>query len=402
MRAFLFLLKYSYRNLWRSKSRSLILIFSLSFGTGFIIWDLNFATSGSREVMKEFLSQYAGFYQVTHPDYYSKTAKNVFSIYKTISDDDFKDQTLFPLSTKRVTSLAFISGEKKTLGVLLTGIDTEKEERLNKLKSSITEGRYLVRGERKEILLGKKLAMRIEAKVGSTVAVVGSSVDGSVANELMEVVGILDFGGGDLEEGLAFTQIETAQSFLAMAPERYHQRVSFDAINDEPPVLTNLSATSWKKLLPEIAVSVRFIDNFTWIVSIIMVMVLSLGLSNTFTITFFEREKEFKSLNILGASSRFITMSLFLEVFLLGTISVVIGIVFGFIATTICSFYPINIELFTGGKPILMGGMVIRPLVKFYPESQYYWQVPLMIYFFLLLSLVYPLIRLIQRRKNVA
>jgi hypothetical protein len=63
-------------------------------------------------------------------------------------------------------------------------------------------------------------------------------------------------------------------------------------------------------------------------------------------------------------------------------------------------YHPINIELFTGGKPIIMGGMTIVPLVKIYALPQYFWQVPLMIYFFLSLTMIYPLIRLIRRIKN--
>jgi hypothetical protein len=94
MRGFRFLLKFSYRNLWRAPKRTLIMIFSLCFGTGFIIWDLNFANSGSKEIMKEFLAQYAGQYQITHPEYYDGKNFKKFNIYKTISDYDFADQKI--------------------------------------------------------------------------------------------------------------------------------------------------------------------------------------------------------------------------------------------------------------------------------------------------------------------
>ncbi len=65
MKSFAYLLKFSYRNLFRVPKRTLIMILSLSFGCGFIIWDLNFANSGSKEIMKDFLTQYAG--SITSP-----------------------------------------------------------------------------------------------------------------------------------------------------------------------------------------------------------------------------------------------------------------------------------------------------------------------------------------------
>jgi putative ABC transport system permease protein len=400
MNGFTYLLKFSYRNLFRVPKRTLIMILSLSFGCGFIIWDLNFANSGSREIMKEFLTQYAGQYHITNTEYYDIKNKKEFNSYKTMSDDELEEKSLIEKSTRRAVAPVFISGEKKTLGVLLTGIEVEKERKLSTLHKAITAGSYLNKDSSKEIILGKKLAKRINVQIGEEVAVVGQALDGSIANDLFKVVGLLDFGGGDLEESLAFTQLSSAQELLALGPDRFHQRVSFDMQTEQLPDLKNLAVSVWSDLLPEIGVSVKFIDNFTWIVCVIIVIVVSLGLSNTLMITFFEREAEFTSLNIIGAKTSWITFSLMIEVLIIGTIAVILGAFLGFLATTFFNYYPINIEIFTGGKPIIMGGMTIAPLIRLYSVSKYYWQVPLLIYFFLILTMIYPLIRVIRRSKN--
>jgi putative ABC transport system permease protein len=400
MRAFLFLLKFSYRNLWRAPKRTMIMVLSLSLAAGFIIWDLNFANSGSKEVMKEFLSQYAGRYQLTHPDYYEVANSKLFNNYKVMSDENVSDKKLFATSTRRVTAPVFLSGDKKTLGVLMTGISVADELRLTKLSDAVASGEFLSANGSKEIILGKRLAERLDVRIGGEVAVIGQALDGSVANDLYQVKGFLDFGGGDLEDTLAFTQISSAQNLLVMDPDQYHQLVQFDMTNDNLPNIQGLRAWTWQELIPEIGVSVSFVDNFTWIVSIIIVMVISLGLANTLMITFFEREKEFEALNILGAKASWVAWSLLIEVTILGIFSMILGCMLGHAATTLCSYYPINLELFTNGKAIIMGGMTIKPLVKFYPMAQYYWQVPLMMFFFLALSMIYPLIRVMKRSKN--
>lgn len=400
MRSFLFLLKFSYRNLWRSPKRTMIMIASLAFAAGFIIWDLNFANSGSKEVMKEFLSQYAGRYQLTHPDYYKVANSRLFNNYKIMTDEMVTDKSLFAQSVRRVTAPVYFSGEKKTLGVLMTGIDVTDELRLNHLEDAVRVGRFLDPNGQKEIILGKRLSERLEVKIGGEVAVIGQALDGSVANDLYRVVGLLDFGGGDLEDTLAFTQIISAREFLVMEPDTYHQLVSFDMETEDVPSLKELGVWTWRDILPEIGVSTRFVDNFTWIVSVIMVIVISLGLANTLVITFFEREKEFDALNVLGAKASWVAWSLLFEVVIMGAIAMVLGMILGHAATTYFSHYPINLEIFTGGKAIIMGGMTIKPLVKFYPVAQYYWQVPLMMFFFLGLSMIYPLIRVIKRSKN--
>ncbi len=400
MRAFLFLLKFSYRNLWRSPKRTMIMVLSLSLAAGFIIWDLNFANSGSKEVMKEFLSQYAGRFQLTNPGYYEVANSKLFNNYKVMSDEDVTDKSLFATSTRRVTAPVFLSGDKKTLGVLMTGIDVAGELRLTKLSDAVTVGSFLSPVGNKEIILGKRLAERLDVKIGGEVAVIGQALDGSVANDLYQVRGFLDFGGGDLEDTLAFTQIASAQELLVMSPDQYHQLVQFDMTHERLPSIPGLKTWTWQELIPEIGVSVSFVDNFTWIVSIIIVMVISLGLANTLLITFFEREKEFEALNILGAKASWVAWSLLIEVTILGVFSMLLGCLVGHAATTLCSHYPINLELFTNGKAIIMGGMTIKPLVKFYPIAEYYWKVPLMMFFFLTMSMIYPLVRVMKRSKH--
>jgi ABC-type lipoprotein release transport system permease subunit len=401
MRAFAFMVKFSYRNLWRSPMRTVIMLMSLSVGSAFIIWDLNFANSGSKEMMTEFLSQYAGNYHITNADYYGIKNRKEFNNYKTLSDSDVSDKTLFDKSTQRVTAPVFISGEKKTLGALLTGLEVERELELSTLSKSVKVGRFLDANGEREIVLGRKFAERINVKLGDEVAVVGQALDGSIANDLLKIVGLLDFGGGDLEESLALTQIKTARELMVLSDDQYHQRVSFDFSEKSIPELqAPATASKWSEILPEIGVSVKFIDNFTWLVSVIIVLVVSLGLSNTLMITFLEREQEFQSLNIIGARSRWITTALMIEVFIMGTLALMVAIALGHAATMYCHYHPIDIQMFTGGKPIIMGGMVIQPLVRLHPVYKYYWQVPLMIYFFLGVTMLYPLIRVIRRSQN--
>jgi len=182
-----------------------------------------------------------------------------------------------------------------------------------------------------------------------------------------------------------------------MGSDTYHQRVNFEVEQETLPQLKNVAATKWDEILPEIGVSVRFIDSITWMVCVIIVLVISLGLSNTLMITFFEREQEFQSLNIIGAKTSWITKSLMIEVFIMGTIAIFFGAILGHLATIYCWYHPINLQLFTGGKNIIMGGMTIQPLVRLSPVMSYYWQVPLMIYFFLSFTMIYPLIRVIRR-----
>lgn len=393
-----FLIKFSWRNLGRHPMRTLIMAAGLCFGTGYIIFALNFSQSGSNEVIRDFLKQYFGYHQIVAPRYYPEVDKKNFDQNWTVSEAQVAhlDQSRY---TRRVTLPVFISGPRKTLGTLLTGIDVAKESQLSYVPKTVTTGNYLHLGSEREILLGKKLARKVGAAVGDEVAVIGQALDGSVANDIFRVVGLLDYGGGDMEDAVAFTALADAQAFAVIAPDRFHQLVSFDP--DAPlPALKDAKAVSWKLIVPEIAGSVEFIDRFTWLISAIMVMVICLGLSNTLMITFLERSREFNSLNIIGARSTWVTATLVIEVLFLGALGILSGVAFGYLVTWFFHHHPISLLLFTKGRPIMMGGISIVPKVRLWFDHNYAWQAPLLVSSFLVLALIWPVHKVIQRSRR--
>jgi len=391
-----FLIKFGMRNLLRAKGRTLLMFFGLCLSSAFILWSLNFSFSGSREVMNQFLEQFQGHYQVAHKDYFNSDDVKEFNFFKLVSDKDFPH--LLEESTPRITGGAFISGLHKSSGVMVTGIDPEKESQFTKLSTTISEGEFLPGKSPFEIIIGRRLAKKLKVSLGDEVALVGQGYDGSFANELFLIVGIFDFGGGDKEEKIAFTRLESSQDFFAIDHDHYHLRAFF---TENPPTLESdhLKLGHWSELVPEVALSVRFIDNFTKIISFILIVVICLGLSNSLMITFIERDKELRTLNILGTSQLKIMGILGVEVLTLSFFALGSGLILGHLATLYFNLNPLDIKMFTGGKAIIMGGMELHPMIKFYPQGQYYIYVPFVILFFIGLSFLVPLKTVLKRKE---
>jgi putative ABC transport system permease protein len=400
MSRWLFLIKFSWRNLGRQPLRTLIMALGLCFGTGYIIFALNFSASGSKEIVNDFLAQYTGDHQLVAPGYYPDLDKKKFDPQKTLNEDNFKnfDRTRY---TQRITLPVFLSTPKKTQGTLLTGLVPSQELRLSNVTKALSQGRFLSDEGRNELLLGEKLARKIGVTIGGEVAGISQGLDGSAAVDLFTVVGLMNFGGGDMEEYVAFTSLASTQEFGAFPTGGFHQWVSFGSyLSKTPTAPEGTELVPWHVILPEINGSIRFIDIFTWIVAVIIVVVISLGMGNTLMITFLERQKEFYSLNVIGARSSWIAVSLAFEVLFLGIIGIGTGVLLGFLVTTLFHYYPISLKVFTGGKAIMMGGMAIIPKIRLSHYSHYYWQAPLLVFSFLSLSLILPINRIIQRSRR--
>lgn len=394
-----FLIKFSWRNLGRQPWRSIIMGLGLAFGTGYMMFALNFAHSGSQEIIHDFLSQYFGAHQIVAKRYYPEHDKKRFDPRWTVSDHDVAS---LPPTTyvRRVTLPIFLSGPRKTLGTLLSGIEIEKEKSLSQLKRALVKGQFLHPQGVRELLLGERLARKAGVQVGDEVAVIGQALDGSMANDMFKVVGLLSFGGGDMEDALAFTQISDAQIFGVIPPERFHQYVNFGKTQASLPNLSGVAVVPWTSIVPEIHRAVEFTDIFNWIITSVMVLIINLGLANTLMITFLEREKEFLALNIIGARSSWIAYSLMIEVALLGISGIGLGIFLGLGLTTYFHHNPFDLTLFTGGKPLMVGGIAMIPRVRLSINHAYTWQVPLTVASFLCLSLVWPLVRVLQRSRR--
>ncbi len=396
MNQLLFLIKFGLRNLLRNPGRTLLLFLSLTLSQGFIIWSLNFSFSGSREVVEQFLKTFQGHYQVTHKDYFLEGSTRDFDFFKVISDADFDS----PLqdSAPRITSFGFLSGMHSSKGVMLLGINPEIEKKFTKLADTVKVGEFLNDAAPFEILIGKRLAKKLKVNVGDEIALVGQGFDGSFANELFTVKGLFDFGGGDKEENLAFMSQMSAENFFAIPAGFYHSRFYF---KETPPTISNpeLSLYPWSQTVPEVYLSISLIDRFTKIISFVLILVISLGLSNSLMVSFLERDKELRTMSILGANHLKVITILGIEVLSLGAISLIAGSILGHLATLYFHYNPLDIKMFTDGKAIIMGGIELEPMIRFYPQYQYYFAVTLVILFFICLSFIIPLRKVIKRKE---
>ena len=391
-----FLFRYSHRNLWRNPRRTWLMLLSLSFGVAFILLIMNFSDSGINETRKEFLKHFTGEYTLTHPAYFDQKNLSKFNKYKTVSDEDFPPD-LLKMTAPRVLSKLYASTEKKTLGILMVGMDPVQEKGLSTIHHSLADGKFLSDSSNHELVLGAKIARMIGAKVGDEISIIGQANDGTTIGENFKLVGTLDLGGGDLEAVLALTNIKDAQQILVM-DHRYHERISFDM--KRPVVNSTVKVTTWEELLPEVASSMRFSTGFLKLISILVTFLVCVSLANNFMITFIQREKEFKTLQIIGTNSLWITTGLFIEGILLVSMGLIMGLLLGSLLTYYFNLHPIDMQFLNGGQPLLLGGMKIEPKVRVSAYADPYWIIPLQVFLIFGVAMIHPLLKVIKQNRN--
>lgn len=239
----------------------------------------------------------------------------------------------------RVISGAMTSSSDNVAAAIIYGVDSDKEAQVSKLKQAMVDGQYLS-GKESEILLGQRLAELLEVSLGDRLVVtVSQAHGGDLSQALFRVSGVFSFNERNMDNGMAFINLSQAQELLningvheiALRLQNLNQAddktlLFWQALNNE-----KLETLAWQDLVPQLSSMLAMTEYSTLIVSTILYVLVCLGLINTMFMSIFERQTEFGILLAIGTRPKQLFIQILLEGFLIGLLSLVLGLILAFI-----------------------------------------------------------------------
>jgi len=398
-----FMFKYVFRNLSGNWKRFTLSILSIVAGTGIILWLLTFNKSGHEDFIVETTKTFTGMAQFVHKDFFADDFTQIrVEKFFTYPGNGLKDMDFV---SPRVLFPVYLTAENKSKGTILVGVDEKSEIKNTNLAKALYAGQFVSALSPYNIVIGRRMAKRLDVEVGDTISVFGKAINGAMSFSMFTVRGLLDFGGGELEEKIALTDLQSARVMSSLPQNGMHVLAFFDEKKIE--ALKSLDndkfgkLVMWRELLPDLSLSIETMTSSTWLITFVIIFVICFGVCSTFLISLNERDKEYRTLITIGVSHQWIITSIVLEIFILLIFSVFLGNVFALVLNFIFSHFPIPISLFTNGKKILLGGLNLSPLIRFRFYPDYYLISSVIMVVSVLLSSLYPIFRLVKRSKNV-
>ena len=327
------MLRLAWRNLWRNYRRTLIMLAAITVG----VWAMIFMTALMRgmvdEMVRNAIRALPGHVQIHHPGF-----RDDPSVANLVSPPDealraaLDGEDVVAWST-RVRVPAVISSERDTRGVILLGIEPEREKDLSFIAEDMAEGRFLESRDDKGLIVGRKLLERLDTELGKRVVVMSQDPDNEIADRGFRIVGVFESKLPSTEESFIFAGEQTVQKLLriddrvseiAVLGEDYR---NVEGLHEEIARAAGpaVEVLPWYELDRYMGTMLSVMDGFVWVWIVVVFLALSFGLVNTLVMAVFERVREIGLMLALGMTPRNILSQIVAESILLLVLGLAVG-----------------------------------------------------------------------------
>jgi ABC-type lipoprotein release transport system permease subunit len=438
-------LQLAWKNLWRNRRRTIITAASIFFAVFFALVMRSFQLGTYDSMYKNIIESYTGYIQIQHQDYTEEPIlDNSFvadaeTIGKIESDPNVTDVV------PRLESYALAASGSRTQGVIVLGIDPDKENRLSELKKRLVKYRlternseslkatglpdrtkrlldlfineswsstsrmmldlgipaedsssvlpvmrkyasfsnnYLSETVPEGILIGSGLSDFLRVNVGDTLVIMGQGYHGTSAAGNFIVAGVIKLPTPDIDRRIVYIPLETARELYA-APGLATQAVlrlrDYDdkSIDKTAARLKNtvsepLAAKTWRELNALLLNQMEADSRSGMIMIGILYLVIAFGVFGTVLMMMAERRREFGMLVSIGMQKRKLAKVVTIEMFLMGLLGVVSGIIASLPPVFYGHFRPLR---FTGEFARMYEDYGMEPVMPtMLPDTFYLWQ----------------------------
>ncbi|MBT3802480.1 MAG: ABC transporter permease [Bacteroidetes bacterium] len=384
----------AWRNVWRNKVRSSIVIIAVCLGLMSGVFSAAFMKGWMGQRMDAVLLTEMSYIQIHHPEFKENYEFTYFvdNSDKIVQDIKSLDPTI-KLSKRMVINSMVASAETGT-GVMIKGIDPEMEKEVTNIYTKIVEGAYFEGISKNPVVIGKKLADKLDVSIRNKIIVTVQDQDGNVTSGAFRVAGIYKTSNTTFDGSTIFVRNSDLATLVGVNPEMSHEIALLlsDQHNLEettriigalnPDLLTE----SWKDLSPEMGYMDDLMGAYMYFIIIIILFALCFAIINTMLMAVLERVKEIGMLMAVGMNKLRVFSMLMLESIFLTLSGGFLGIVLGYILFLFFQKNGIDMSIWGEGLEAMGFAAII------YPEFDYGMIIPIIILVILtgLLSSLYP------------
>ena len=331
-------IRLAWRNLWRHRRRTLIVVVSIGMTLGLMMFYDGMIAGFDQAIYGNAIKVLGGNVQI-HANGY-RVKKDQSPLFPLENEQAIiKSAEELPqvvVASRRIITGGLVSNREGAFSVSIVGVEPDKELIYNLIAQHVSEGRYLTTEDPDNTYVGKGLAIEMGVSVGDRITLVGRATHKQMRTRTMTIIGIYDIGMPEIEKRSVYVSLSEAQNLYDLNGQVTEVTLSLKQLGQEQSVIGSLRSLfpgyeidSWETNFPELQYAIETKTGVMNIFGIIMYFIAGIGILNLLLMAIFERTREIGLMGALGMKPRQISLLFLLEGALMGLVGVAFGVIVG-------------------------------------------------------------------------
>jgi ABC-type lipoprotein release transport system permease subunit len=301
------ILKMAWRNLWRHRRRSVVTIAAMTLSLFVLILYTGLVEGYLENMEGNILDLEVGDVQAHEGDYLNRP-----SIYTRIEEPETLVDALESEgyhASARLLGGGLVAAGDSSAGASFRGVDVARDARVSKINRHVSRGEWLDPSEPKGVVLGRRLAQTLDVDTGDELVFLSQATDGTTANDLFEVRGVLLSVGEGTDRSGVFMTAASFREFFALADGAHQiimRRAGDQELDDVAGAVramrASLDVKTWRELMPTMASIIDSTRAMVQIVFYVVYVVIAILVLNAMLMAVFERIREFGVMKAIGVT----------------------------------------------------------------------------------------------------
>ncbi|MCX8123245.1 MAG: ABC transporter permease [Spirochaetes bacterium] len=362
----------SWRNVFRNKRRSAIVASSIVVGLVVMMFSMAIMNGFNRQMLENTINTSLGHVAVHKKGFFN----DMNLLLSFVPDGTIGKINTIPgvrCTALRVKFEAMVQSSRSSQGVLVLGIEPEKEKCVSNIYEYAGKNlsNYIGDSSTNEILISRSLAQKLGLNVGDKCVLMLQDKSGVLAGHAFIVKGLFQSPIESFDKYVVYIGIRTAQIITGLGnavseitvrctDKEYAQSVAYAL---HAPRNDSLEVLTWKQMAPNIVRAIKLFDTMMYVFLAIIFISIIFTIANTMIMAIMERYREIGIMKSIGTSPLWVASFVIFEACCIGAIGICAGLLITLLLVGLTGTTGLNFAFYSQSMRVWGTGTVIYPFI---------------------------------------
>lgn len=389
------ILNLAWKNIWRNKLRSFIIIGAISIGLFTGTFMSAFMTGWIHYKIIDDINNELSYIQIHQKQFSQNNEISAYFFKDSLSGLNRRLKHISGVS-HRIKISGMIASAANASGVIINGVDVDDEKKASLLYQSIPDslGEFLPDGKM-QIVVSRRTAEHLKVKLKSKVVISFQDIHGEVVSAAFRIGGIFKTANSVFDESTVFVKESDLFPLTGLPEGAVHEAAimldDFNAYDSATAaakqLYPNMDIKNWAELMPSSAFTYDWTNMISAIFIGIFLFALAFGIINTMLMAVLERQQEIGMLMCIGMNKRKVFQMIMSETLFLTLVGAVIGIISAVITIALTAKSGIDLTFMLQDQFEDFGySSIVYPIM----HGNMFIQISLLVFITGIISAIYP------------